>query len=154
MNEISAARVPLVRPAPLGLSVAGVATTLALLLGLQPVLTDLYLPALPLLSRELAAPMSAVQLTMSALILAFGLSQLAWGPVADRFGRRPVLLASLALLLLASIGAALAPHIGWLVFWRTAQGASMAAGVVCARAMVRKIKNGSFGLGYSVMVLF
>ena len=139
MNEISAARVPLVRPAPLGLSVAGVATTLALLLGLQPVLTDLYLPALPLLSRELAAPMSAVQLTMSALILAFGLSQLAWGPVADRFGRRPVLLASLALLLLASIGAALAPHIGWLVFWRTAQGASMAAGVVCARAMVRDL---------------
>lgn len=115
------------------------ALALALLLGLQPVLTDLYLPALPLLARELAAPMSATQLTMSALILAFGLSQLVWGPVADRYGRRPVLLGSLALLVLASVGAALAGHIGWLIFWRAAQGATMAAAVVCARAMVRDL---------------
>ncbi len=116
-----------------------VAIALTLLLGLQPVLTDLYLPALPLLARELAAPMSAMQLTMSALILAFGLSQLVWGPVADRFGRRPVLLASLSLLVLASAGAAWASHIGWLIFWRAAQGATMAAAVVCARAMVRDL---------------
>ena len=115
------------------------ALALALLLGLQPVLTDLYLPALPLLARELAAPMSATQLTMSALILAFGLSQLVWGPVADRFGRRPVLLSSLGLLVLASAGAAWASHIGWLIFWRAAQGATMAAAVVCARAMVRDL---------------
>ena len=116
-----------------------VAIALALLLGLQPVVTDLYLPALPLLARELDAPMSAAQLTMSALILAFGLSQLVWGPVADRFGRRPVLLASLTLLVLASAGAAWASHIGWLIFWRAAQGATMAAAVVCARAMVRDL---------------
>jgi len=116
-----------------------VATALALLLGLQPVLTDLYLPALPLLARELAAPMSSAQLTMSALILAFGLSQLVWGPVADRFGRRPVLLGSLVLLVIAGIGAALASHIGWLIFWRAAQGATLAAAVVCARAMVRDL---------------
>jgi DHA1 family bicyclomycin/chloramphenicol resistance-like MFS transporter len=115
------------------------AIALALLLGLQPVLTDLYLPSLPLLARELAAPMSAAQLTMSALILAFGLSQLVWGPVADRFGRRPVLLGSLALLVLAGTGAALASRIGWLIFWRVAQGATMAAAVVCARAMVRDL---------------
>jgi DHA1 family bicyclomycin/chloramphenicol resistance-like MFS transporter len=115
------------------------AIALALLLGLQPVMTDLYLPALPLLARELAAPMSATQLTMSALILAFGLSQLVWGPVADRFGRRPVLLASLSLLVLASVGAMVASHIGWLVFWRAAQGATLAAAVVCARAMVRDL---------------
>ena len=115
------------------------AIALALLLGLQPVMTDLYLPSLPLLARELAAPMSATQLTMSALILAFGLSQLVWGPVADRFGRRPVLLASLSLLVLASVGAAAASHIGWLIAWRAAQGATMAAAVVCARAMVRDL---------------
>jgi len=115
------------------------AIALALLLGLQPVMTDLYLPALPLLAREFAAPMSATQLTMSALILAFGLSQLVWGPVADRYGRRPVLLGSLVLLVLASIGATVAGHIGWLIFWRAAQGATMAAAVVCARAMVRDL---------------
>ncbi len=116
-----------------------VALSLALLLGLQPVVTDLYLPALPQLARDLAAPMTATQLTMSALILAFGLAQLVWGPVADRWGRRPVLLASLALFTLASVGAALAPTIGVLVGWRIAQGAALAAAVVCARAMVRDL---------------
>ena len=115
------------------------AIALTLLLGLQPVITDLYLPALPLLARELGAPMSAAQLTMSALILAFGLSQLAWGPLSDRFGRRPILLCSLLLLVLSSIGASAAPGIGWLIAWRVAQGASMAAAVVCARAMVRDL---------------
>jgi DHA1 family bicyclomycin/chloramphenicol resistance-like MFS transporter len=126
-------------PARAALATYTVAIALALLLGLQPVLTDLYLPALPLLARDLAAPMSAAQLTMSALILAFGLSQLVWGPVADRFGRRPVLLGSLALLVLAGVGAAMASHIGWLIFWRIAQGATLAAAVVCARAMVRDL---------------
>ena len=80
------------------------AFTLALLLGLQPVTTDVYLPALPLLTRELGAGMDAAQLTMSALILAFGLAQMVWGPVADRIGRRPVLLAGLTLYTAASIG--------------------------------------------------
>jgi DHA1 family bicyclomycin/chloramphenicol resistance-like MFS transporter len=116
-----------------------VALSLALLLGLQPVVTDLYLPALPQLARDLDAPMTGTQLTMSALILAFGVAQLVWGPVADRWGRRPVLLASLSLLAVASVGATLAPTIGVLVAWRVAQGATMAAAVVCARAMVRDL---------------
>lgn len=116
-----------------------VALSLALLLGLQPVATDLYLPALPQLARDLHAPMGATQLTMSALILAFGVAQLVWGPVADRWGRRPVLLGSLALFTLASVGATLAGSIEVLVGWRAAQGATMAAAVVCARAMVRDL---------------
>ena len=149
MNPISAgggaARAPDGLARAPALSTLTAATALALLLGLQPVITDLYLPALPLLARELAAPMSATQLTMSALILAFGLSQLVWGPVADRYGRRPVLLGSGVLLVLASIGACVAPHIGWLIFWRTAQGATMAAAVVCARAMVRDLYEPSQG---------
>jgi DHA1 family bicyclomycin/chloramphenicol resistance-like MFS transporter len=131
--------VPDVTPPRHRLASATVAVALALLLGLQPVTTDLYLPALPSLARALAAPMSAVQLTMSALILAFGLAQLVWGPVADRIGRRPVLLMALGGFLVASIGAALAPGIGWLVAWRVAQGAMLAAAVVCARAMVRDL---------------
>jgi MFS transporter, DHA1 family, multidrug resistance protein len=126
-------------PRRAALAVHTAAIALALLLGLQPILTDLYLPALPDLARDLDAPMSATQLTMAALILAFGLSQLVWGPVADRFGRRPVLLSSLILLCLASVGATLASHIGVLIVWRAAQGATMAAAVVCARAMVRDL---------------
>jgi MFS transporter, DHA1 family, multidrug resistance protein len=123
--------------APLAAPVAALA--LALLLGLQPLTTDLYLPALPMLARELVAPMSAVQLTMSALILAFGVAQLVWGPVADRFGRRPVLLGGLALYTVAGVAASVAPGIGWLIVARTVQGATLAAAVVCARAMVRDL---------------
>ena len=125
------------RHAPLSPALAALA--LALLLGLQPVTTDLMLPALPALATGLAAPMASVQLTMSALILAFGLAQLVWGPVADRFGRRPVLLAGLALYTLASIGAALGAGISQVVGWRLLQGAALAVPVVCARAMVRDL---------------
>ena len=118
---------------------ARAALALSLLLGLQPVTTDVYLPALPMLRRALAAPMGQAQLTMSALILAFGLAQMVWGPVADRTGRRPVLLAGLALYTLAAAGCALASDMGQLVAWRVVQGAALAAGVVCARAIVRDL---------------
>lgn len=116
-----------------------VATALALLLGLQPIATDVYLPALPALTRELQASMAAAQQTMAALILAFGTAQLAWGPLADRYGRRPVLLAGLSLFVLASIGAVGAGSIGTLIAWRAVQGACLAAAVVVARAMVRDL---------------
>lgn len=115
------------------------AGVLALLMGLQPVTTDLMLPALPALAADLQAPMAAVQLTMSALILAFGLSQLVWGPVADRVGRRPVLLLGLALYTLASLGAALAGSVAAVVVGRALQGAALSAVVVCGRAMVRDL---------------
>ncbi len=116
-----------------------VAIALGLLLGIQPLTTDLYLPSLPLIEREWQAPMEGLQLTMSALILSFGLAQLAWGPVADRFGRRPVLLSSLTLYAAASIGCGLATGIEWLVGLRAAQGALMAAAVVVGRATVRDL---------------
>jgi DHA1 family bicyclomycin/chloramphenicol resistance-like MFS transporter len=121
------------------MSSARAALALALLLGLQPLTTDLYLPALPMLTRDLQAGVAAAQLTMSALILAFGLAQLAWGPVADRFGRRPVLLVGLGLYALAGLACTFAPDIGVLVAGRTLQGACLAAAVVCARAMVRDL---------------
>lgn len=121
------------------------AFVIALLLGLQPVATDVYLPALPLLTRDLGAPITAAQLTMAALILAFGIAQLAWGPVADRLGRRPVLLLGLSLFVLASVGSALAPGIGALVAWRVVQGVALAAAVVCARAMVRDLYEPATG---------
>lgn len=126
-------------PAPAALSPAFAALVLALLMGLQPVTTDLMLPALPALAADLHAPMAPVQLTMAALILAFGLAQLVWGPVADRVGRRPVLLMGLALYTVASVGAALAGQVMVVVVWRALQGAAMSAAVVCARAMVRDL---------------
>jgi DHA1 family bicyclomycin/chloramphenicol resistance-like MFS transporter len=116
-----------------------IVTLLALLLGTQPITTDLYLPALPGLAAELRSPMGRTQLTLSALLFAFGLAQLLLGPMADRFGRRPVLLGGLGVFVLASAGSAMAADIGALVGWRALQGAGMAAAVVCARAMVRDL---------------
>ena len=112
---------------------------LALLLSIQPVTTDLYLPALPALTRSLGAPMAAAQLTLSGLLLAFGCSQMVWGPLSDRFGRRPILLAGLTIYTVASLGSAFAPTMGLLILWRIAQGAAMGAVVMCARAIVRDL---------------
>jgi MFS transporter, DHA1 family, multidrug resistance protein len=138
------------RPA---VSVRLVAFALALLLGLQPLSTDVYLPALPMLTRELAAPMSAVQLTMSALILAFGIAQMLWGPLADRLGRRPVLLMGLTLYIVASLGCAWANDIHALVVWRACQGAALAAAVVCARAIVRDLYEPTQGAQVMALAL-
>jgi len=82
---------------------------LSLLLGVQPVTTDLYLPALPAITDGFGASMAQAQLTLSGLLLAFGLSQLVWGPISDRFGRRPVLLVGLVAYTIAAIGSAFAP---------------------------------------------
>ena len=112
---------------------------LSALLGLQPITTDLYLPALPALTEGFGAPMAQAQLTLTALLLAFGLSQLIWGPLSDRFGRRPVLLLGLAAYVLASIASTLSPSITLLIVWRTVQGAAMGASVMCARAIVRDL---------------
>ncbi len=112
---------------------------LALLLSIQPVTTDLYLPALPALTRSLGAPMAAAQLTLSGLLLAFGCSQMVWGPLSDRYGRRPILLAWLTIYTVASLGSAFAPTMGLLILWRIAQGAAMGAVVMCARAIVRDL---------------
>lgn len=112
---------------------------LSLLLGLQPVTTDLYLPALPALTDSFAATMAQAQLTLTGLLLAFGISQLVWGPLSDRFGRRPILLWGLAAYVLASIGCALAGSMQQLIVWRVVQGAAMGAGVMCARAVVRDL---------------
>ncbi len=112
---------------------------LSLLLGLQPITTDLYLPALPVLTAGFAAPMQQAQLTLTALLLAFGVSQLVWGPLSDRFGRKPVLLLGLGAYVLAAIGSTLAPGMAALIAWRTVQGAAMGAAVMCARAIVRDL---------------
>ena len=124
---------------PAAMSPALVVLVLALLLGLQPMTTDLYLPALPALTADLGARMAQAQLTLTALLLAFGLSQLVWGPVSDRFGRRPVLLAGMSSYVLASIGCALSPSIDTLIAWRVLQGMAMGAAVMCGRAIVRDL---------------
>jgi MFS transporter, DHA1 family, multidrug resistance protein len=111
----------------------------SLFLGLQPITTDLYLPALPSMTQALGASMPQAQLTLSALLLCFGISQLIWGPVSDKYGRKPVLVAGLSLYALASIGSAFSANVESLIVWRALQGAAMGAPVMCARAMARDL---------------
>lgn len=113
--------------------------TLSLLLGLQPLATDLYLPALPALTAGFGAPMAQAQLTLTALLLCFGLSQMVWGPLSDRFGRRPILLVGLTAFVAASVGSALASSMEHLIAWRALQGMALGAAVMCARAIVRDL---------------
>lgn len=141
MSATSPAATAVARPTDLIIAIA-----LALLLGLQPVSTDLYLPALPGIKTELGTSMVATQQTMAALLLAFGFGQLVWGPVADRFGRRPVLLVSLSAYLLSSLAAATAADIQALILTRIVQGAAMSGAVVVARAMVRDLYQPSEGM--------
>ncbi len=116
-----------------------VVLVLTLLLGMQPVTTDLYLPALPALTQGFGATMAQAQLTLTALLLAFGLSQLVWGPLSDRFGRKPILLWGMGLFVVAAIGGAFAGSMEQLIAWRTLQGIGMGSAVMCARAVVRDL---------------
>jgi DHA1 family bicyclomycin/chloramphenicol resistance-like MFS transporter len=76
---------------------------LTMLVALGPISTDLYLPSLPSLMQYFDASEADVQLTLSIFLVGLAVSQLVYGPLSDRFGRKPVLLAGLVLYLLASI---------------------------------------------------
>jgi DHA1 family bicyclomycin/chloramphenicol resistance-like MFS transporter len=101
--------------------------------------TDLYLPALPALRRDLGVTDALAQLTLSAFVVGFGLAQLVYGPLSDRYGRRPVLLGGLALFMVGSIAAMLAPTIELLVAARILQGVGACSGPVIGRAIVRDL---------------
>lgn len=124
---------------------AWVAVLLALLIGIQPTATDMYLPALPALSHHMGANLAQAQLTLSGLFLTFGISQLFWGPLSDRWGRRPVLLVGLGLYTLCAIGAVFASSMSSLTLLRMAQGVGMGAAVVCGRALIRDLYTADMG---------
>lgn len=88
------------------------------------------------------ASQARVQLTFSAFVATFGLLQLAHGPLSDRIGRKPVLMAGLALTLIGSLLGSVAPDLGTLIAARALQGAGAAAGMVVGRAMVQDLFTG------------
>lgn len=104
-----------------------------------PMSIDMYLPSLPTIERDLAADTAATQLTLSAFFIGLAAGQIFYGPLADRFGRKPPLYFGLALYAIASIGAALSASIGELVVCRLLQALGGCAGMVIARAMVRDL---------------
>lgn len=115
------------------------AALLTLAVGLGPLATDLYLPSLPAIGEAFARPVADIQLTLSVFIAGFAVSQLAYGALSDRFGRRPVMLAGFAIFLAASVMAAFAESLEVLLLARFLQSLGVCAGPVIGRAVVRDV---------------
>ncbi len=114
----------------------------ALLAGLAtigPFSIDTYIPAFAGIGQALGASPAQMQQTLSAYLFGFALMNLFHGALSDAWGRRPVVLAGLAVFTLASAGCALADSIGMLVACRALQGMSAGAGVVISRAIIRDL---------------
>src|ERR1700760_4014828 len=115
----------------------GLGVLLACLGMLGPCSLDTYLPAFTGISHAIGASPVEMQQTLSAYLFGFAVMNLFHGALSDSFGRRPVVLGGIMLFTLASVGGALAQHIGVLVFFRAVQGMSAGAGVVVSRAVIR-----------------
>lgn len=115
------------------------AVLIVALTSLGPLATDFYLPALPAIARALHTDSAGAQLTLSVYLLGFGAGQLILGPLSDRFGRRPVLLWSMLVFLLASVACALAQSIEALIAARFLQALGACGGPVLGRAVVRDL---------------
>ena len=112
---------------------------LGVLMALPALGTDLFLPALPVLAEALAADVAAAQLTLTTYFLGLALGQVLWGPLSDRFGRKPVLIAGLALLLASSLAAASMDSVGAVIAARLVQGLATSSGAVVVRSIVRDL---------------
>jgi len=112
---------------------------LAAAVALGPMATDMYLPALPQIGSDFGAGTDQVQLTLSLYVVGFAIAQLICGPLADRFGRKPVMIGGMVLFAVASIGCALASSIESLQMFRFLQALGGSAGPVLGRAIVRDV---------------
>jgi DHA1 family bicyclomycin/chloramphenicol resistance-like MFS transporter len=118
-----------VKPAPLWL--------LALITFSGTLAMHVFVPALPQAARDLSASPGSMQLTVSFYILGLAVGQLFYGPLSDRYGRRPVLMVGLALYTVAGLAAGLAPDAHFLIAARLFQALGGCAGLVLGRAIVR-----------------
>jgi DHA1 family bicyclomycin/chloramphenicol resistance-like MFS transporter len=116
---------------------------LALLTALGPVAVDMYLPSFPEIGRLLGASPATVQLTLSLYMVSYAVGQIVYGPLSDRWGRIPVLRASLAIYCAASLACALAPTIETLLAARALQALGSSGAIVLARAIVRDLYSGA-----------
>ncbi|HEV7856745.1 MAG TPA: multidrug effflux MFS transporter [Herminiimonas sp.] len=124
-------------------STVGLAIMLATLSMLGPFSVDAYLPAFPNIEASLGATPLEVQQTLTAYMFAFAVMILWHGALSDAFGRRNIILVSLAVFALTSIGCAAAPRVEYLWLFRVLQGMTAGAGVVIGRAIIRDLYAGA-----------
>lgn len=119
-----------------------VLVVLSLLMGFASISTDLYLPAMPAMGRDLGAETGMIELTVSGYLIGFSLAQLIWGPLSDRYGRRVPVALGLVLFIIGSGGCAMANDATSLIGWRLVQAIGACASVALSRAMVRDLFEG------------
>jgi DHA1 family bicyclomycin/chloramphenicol resistance-like MFS transporter len=97
----------------------------------------IFVPALPAAARDLGASVAAMQMTMSVYIFGLAVGQLVYGPLSDRYGRRPVLMVGLVVYAVTSVGASFVPDVHALIVARLFQALGGCAGLVIGRAIIR-----------------
>ena len=115
------------------------ALLLAALATIGPFAVDTYMPAFGGMSQDLNATTLEMQQTLSVYLAAFAFMFLFHGALSDSYGRKPVILVGLSIFAIASVGCALSQTVGQLIFFRALQGASVGAGMVVGRAMIRDL---------------
>jgi DHA1 family bicyclomycin/chloramphenicol resistance-like MFS transporter len=141
MNEVTKTQAgPRVRQDILG--DRGLVLLIAVLSAFVPLSTDLYLPALPGMSEYFNVPTALTNLTLILFFVFFSLSMLFWGPLSDKYGRRPVLITGLSLYIVASVACAAAWTLELLVLFRVLQAIGGSAGTAVATAMVKDVYEG------------
>jgi DHA1 family bicyclomycin/chloramphenicol resistance-like MFS transporter len=105
--------------------------------------TSVYLPSLPSIGREFSASVPMVQLTLIAYLLSFAVFQLIFGPLTDRFGRKPIMYIGIATFIVGSLLSYFAPSIIVLIFGRALQAIGGSATMVAGRAIVRDTHSGT-----------
>lgn len=107
------------------------------LAAIGPLAIDMYLPSFGDMATDLQVPQGLVERTLASYLLGLALAQLAYGPLADRFGRKPPIILGLVLFTIASIECSVSTDIDHLIFWRIVQAFGGAAGMVVPRAVIR-----------------
>ena len=115
----------------------GMILLLAAASALGPVAMQIMLPAIPIVRETFEVSTGTAQLTLSLSMLSIAIATLIYGPLSDRYGRRPVMLAGISITVIGSILCMAADSIAWLIFGRIVQAAGGAVGLVLARAIVR-----------------
>ena len=129
---------------------------LAAMTSLGPLSTDIYVASLPHIGAALGASTMAVQLTITCYLIGFAAGQIIYGPLSDKFGRRPVLLAGYAIYIVAALACLFASSIDILIVGRVAQAFGAAGPIILSRAIVRDLYEGrlaarQYGLMSTIM---
>lgn len=112
---------------------------LAAMVSLGPLSIDMYLPAMPAMREALDTSVANIQLTLSAYLTGFAVFHLFCGPLADRFGRKPILIGGTAIFIIACIGCSLSTSVEQLIAFRLLQGLGACVGPTLSRAVTRDL---------------